>query len=110
MAKQGNPAVPADDRNRWHDFSRLTSLGCGPLPGDDSAGSFNKRMLIGLSKPQCFLTRYPLAKAALQCLIFRHSLSSLTQAFFSSFDGFIPFCHRYPTSILAQGSICGVLL
>jgi len=44
-------------------------------------------MLIGLSKPQCFLTRYPLAKAALQCLIFRHSLSSLTQAFFSSFDG-----------------------
>jgi hypothetical protein len=52
MAKQSDSTFATDDSNRWHDFSRLTSLGGGPLPGDNFAGLFGrlKRRSIGLRK------------------------------------------------------------
>jgi hypothetical protein len=64
-------------------------------------------MLIGLSKPLRFLTRYPIAKVTLPCLVLRHSLRSRTQAFFFFFNGLIPLRHSYPTSIAVQSSIWG---
>jgi hypothetical protein len=64
-------------------------------------------MLIGLSEPLRFLTRYPIAKVPLPSLVLRHSLRSRTQAFFFFFNGLIPFCHSDLTPIAAQSSISG---